>query len=154
MPGAALPKLKDGVEDPDAPPVAPAPKRPPLGFAASPVEGVAAPPKRLPAGLDASPPVFPRPPNPANDGVEDAPVVVPPPPKRPPGLLAGVLEAPPPKTLVEPVAVFPVPNSELPEDAPGVLFAVPKSDGVVLPDEPVAAPNSGFAGALLPSALG
>lgn len=140
-PDAALLKLKDGADDVAAPLVAPPPNRPPLGFAASPPEVAPAPPKRLPAGFAAAPP------NPPKAGVVEAPDVAPP-PKSPPGLLAGVLEAPPPNTLVELVAVFPLPNRVLPDDAPDV-FAVPNSDGVAPPDEPAAAPNSGLAGVLL-----
>lgn len=125
---AGVPKPKDGVEDGAEPPNAPP---------------APAPPKRF--GFGASPVAFPN--DPKAD-VVDAPDVAWPPPNNPPGLLvAGVLEAPPPKTLDELIAVFPLPKSPL----PGVLdaaLAVPKSDGVAPLDELVA-PNSGLLGVLL-----
>lgn len=79
--------------------------------------------------------------------VVDAPEVAPPPPKSPaPGLLAGVLDAPPPKRL-ELLVFAPPPNSDEPPDEPApdvAVFAVPKSDGAEPPDVLLAAPNNGL----------
>lgn len=83
------------------------------------------------------------------DGV-DAPDVAPPPPKSPAGLLAGVLDAPPPKRPGAPL-VAPPPKSDEPPDEPApevAEFAVPKSDGVEPPDVLLAAPNNGLLGVL------
>lgn len=71
------------------------------------------------------------------------------PPKRLPGLLAGVPEAPPPKTLEDAVAVLAVPKRLVPGALEDVLLAVPKRLGVAPPDELGAAPNSGLLGVLL-----
>lgn len=128
---AVAPNPKEGAEDVAAPPEAP--PAPP-------------PPKR--ASFGASPAVFAAPPKPPKVGVDDVPDVAWPPPNNAPGLLvAGVLEAPPPKTLDELVAVLPLPKRAL----PGVLeaaFPVLKRDGVVPLDE-LAAPNKGLFGVLL-----
>lgn len=89
------------------------------------------------------------PPNRPDDGALD---VAPPPPNMPPGLLAGVFDAPPPKRFDAPVGA-PPPNR--PEPPPGVLapelpvLAVPKSEGVDPPDVLLAtAPNKGLFGML------
>jgi len=128
-----VPNPKDGAGDEDVAPLAGAPNPPPkiaAGFAASPAGLL----RLLPNRLDV-----------------DAPDVAPPPPNSPPGVLPGVFEAPPPKTLDVP-AVAPPPNR--PEPA-GVLvpvlpaLAAPKRDGAVPPDVLLAAPNNGLFGVLL-----
>lgn len=97
-------------------------------------------PNRPPAGFGVSPLGFP---NPLKLGVAV-------PPKRLlAGLLAGVVEAPPPKTLDELVAVFVVPKRPPLGAAEVVLLAVPNRLGVAPPDELVAAPNSGLLGVAL-----
>jgi hypothetical protein len=128
---AVVPNPNEGAEDVAAP--APLPKVPPPnmeGFAASAL------------GLL-------RPLPPKADSV-DPPDVAPPPPNRPPGLLAGVLEAPPPKRFEVPVFA-PPPNKVEPPDeaAPGVAaLAVPNREGVEPPDVLLAAPNNGLFGVL------
>jgi hypothetical protein len=86
---------------------------------------------------------------PPDEGALD---VAAPPPNMPPGLLAGVFDAPPPKMFDAPV-VAPPPNR--PEPPAGVLapelavLVVPKSEGVDPPDVlPAAAPNKGLLGVL------
>jgi hypothetical protein len=129
----AVPKPKEGAGDEDVAPLAGAPNPLPktdAGFAASPAGLL----RLLPNRLDV-----------------DALDVAPPPPNSPPGLLAGVFEAPPPKMLDVPV-VAPPPNR--PEPA-GVLvpvlpvLAVPKREGAVPADVLLAAPNNGLFGVLL-----
>lgn len=131
----APPNPNDGVEAEEAAGVAP----------------VEAPPNR--DGLGASPPVFAAMPNPPKLGVDDAPAVAPPAPNR--LLVAGLLDAPPPKSP-EPPALAPPP----PPNSPvlGVLdpvLAVPKRDGDEVPVVLLAPPNSppvGF-GVLEPALL-
>jgi hypothetical protein len=133
---AVVPKPKEGVGTAPVPAAEAAPNPPPNtddGFAVS------------PAGL-----LRPLPPN--SPGVDAPDVAPPPPPKRPPGLLAGVLDAPPPKRFDEPAGA-PPPNRPEP---PGVLapvfpvLEVPNIDGAVPPDVLLAAPNNGLFGVLPP----
>lgn len=127
-----MPKPKEGAGDEDvAPPAgAPNPPKTDAGFAASPAGLL----RLLPNRLDV-----------------DAPVVAPPPPNSPPGLLAGVLEAPPPKML-DVLVVAPPPNRPGPA---GVFvpvlpaLAASKRDGAVPPEVLLAAPNNGLFGVLL-----
>ena len=105
---------------------------------AAPVE---APPNR--DGFAASP-VFAAEPKP-KPGVEDEPAVAPPPKRPPAGLLAGVLDAPPPNRPEPPAVAPPLPKSP----PPGVLdagAAAPKRDGDAAPDVVPALPNSPPAG--------
>lgn len=117
----AVPNPKAGVEPADvagAAPVDAPPNRD--GFAASPVFAAEPKPKL---------------------GVEEPPAVAPPPKRLPAGLLAGVLDAPPPKRF-EPPALAPPPPKSAP---PGVLdagAAAPKRDGDAAPDVVPALPNS------------
>src|SRR5947209_319722 len=127
---AVVPKPNEGAEDVAVPPVVPPIPAPPNGL-----------------GFGPSPLVLPEPPNVVKVDVDDAPEVAGPPLNRPPGLLAGVFETPPPKTLDELVAVVPLPNSP-PLGAPEVVVAVPKREGVALVDAG-AAPNKGLLGVLL-----
>lgn len=87
---------------------------------------------------------------PPNSAGAAAPDVAPPPPNSPPGLLAGVLEAPPPKMLDVP-EVAPPPNRPEPPDELAPVFAelaVPKSEGVDPPEVLLAAPKRGLFGVL------
>ena len=69
-------------------------------------------------------------------------------------MLAGVLDAPPPKRVDPPVLPPALPNRFPLLGAPDVLlFVVPKRPGVPLPLEGVA-PNRGLLGVLLPPLLG
>lgn len=133
----------------DSPPAVP---NPPNGDAddagAPPVE---APPNRLPAGFGASPSFFWKPKPLPKAGVV-APVVAGPPPNKPPGLEAGVLDAPP-KRPPDPPVLPPAPPKRPPlAGVLEVLLVVENRDGVALPVEG-AAPNSGLLGVLLPPLL-
>jgi hypothetical protein len=132
----AVPNPNDGVGAADAAGAAPVEAPPNMdGFAASPVFAAEPKPKL---------------------GVDDAPAAAPLPKRPPAGLLAGVLDAPPPKRPEPPAAAPPPPNSP----PPGVLdagVAAPKRDGDAAPDVVPAPPNSPLAGldapllALLPA---
>jgi hypothetical protein len=90
--------------------------------------------------------MFPKPPK----GVDDAPGVAAALPNRPPlGLLAGVLDAPPPKRLDPPVLLPAPPNRPLLLGALDVLPVAPKSEGVLEPVEAGAPKRFGFGVLLL-----
>lgn len=127
----ALPNPKDGAEDVAGPPVE-------------------APLNRLPAGLGASPSFFPKPKPPPKAGVEDAPGVAPPPLNKPPGLDAGMLDAPPKRPPEPPVLAPAEPNRPpLAGVLEVLLLAVPKTDGVALPVEGAALKSDLFGVLLL-----
>lgn len=133
-----------------SPPALPNPNEGEEDVAGPPVE---APPNKPPAGFGASPSFFPKPKPPPKAGVEDAPGVAPPPPNKPPGLDAGVLDAPPKRPPEPPVLPPAEPNRPpLAGVLEVLLFAVPNRDGVALPVEG-AAPNSDLLGVLLPPLL-